>query len=687
MAVIRNYRNVRTLRAGPLTAELENADLRYVKVGDVEIVRRLYFAVRDRNWGTVEPVYTKFEVDDRGDSFRIDIEAEHVDAVSGVDFAWSGVIEGTSEGTIRYEMEGSPRTAFLKNRIGFCVLHPSELAGAPAWTDTPDGRVESFFPELISPHQPFIDMESITHAAGENTTAEIRFEGDLFEMEDQRNWTDASFKTYSTPLRLPYPVEVVPGQEIRQAVTIEVFGEGSSIGSDVSSDAGALVVDLARRASLPAIGFGVGGRKAIGEVELERLRALRPAFVQTELDLGDDGWREKLTRAGERAAALGAALNLSVVGRRGEDGGWDELAEAAKALPVALVFAFPPVHEHVTFPRDDLATHPETIRAAKGAFRAAGSTAGIGGGTRAFFTELNRAVDFLPVRDLDVVTFTINPQVHAFDNLSIMECISAQTDVVRSARAMIGDRPLVVGPITLRQQWNPNATSAPPEPGPDVLPASVDPRQLSLFAAAWTVGSLKRHGGRGRRGGDLFRAAGLERASRSTGAFDPARALPVRPWAAFPGLSRLSGAGGVHRGRKCMGHDTASIPGRSAGGREGRQGAGDDRESDRVRAGDRARGARVASIRRWQYSTRRRMRRLRSTRNSFRRVRSRFRSMAADCHCFCGRTQWHSWVGRSPTPRAKCKRVVDVNPTLKRWANTPLCANVRSIEGASCFGM
>ena len=39
-------------------------------------------------------------------------------------------------------------------------------------------------------------------------------------MEDQRNWTDASFKTYSTPLRIPYPVEVAPGQDPVQAVTM-----------------------------------------------------------------------------------------------------------------------------------------------------------------------------------------------------------------------------------------------------------------------------------------------------------------------------------------------------------------------------------------------------------------------------------------------------------------------------------
>lgn len=29
------------------------------------------------------------------------------------------------------------------------------------------------------------------------------FEGDVFEMEDQRNWTDASYKTYCTPWGCP----------------------------------------------------------------------------------------------------------------------------------------------------------------------------------------------------------------------------------------------------------------------------------------------------------------------------------------------------------------------------------------------------------------------------------------------------------------------------------------------------
>ena len=44
------------LRAGPLTLFYEAGDLRYVKPGDREILRRVYVAVRDRNWGTVSPI-------------------------------------------------------------------------------------------------------------------------------------------------------------------------------------------------------------------------------------------------------------------------------------------------------------------------------------------------------------------------------------------------------------------------------------------------------------------------------------------------------------------------------------------------------------------------------------------------------------------------------------------------------
>ena len=58
------------------------------------------------------------------------------------------------------------------------------------------------FPDLIEPWQPFKDMRAITHTALAGVSAECRMEGDTFEMEDQRNWSDASYKTYVRPLAL-----------------------------------------------------------------------------------------------------------------------------------------------------------------------------------------------------------------------------------------------------------------------------------------------------------------------------------------------------------------------------------------------------------------------------------------------------------------------------------------------------
>lgn len=42
-------------------------------------------------------------------------------------------------------------------------------------------------------------------------------------MEDQRNWTDASYKTFCTPLHLPYPVRVRKGVRIDQAVELGIL--------------------------------------------------------------------------------------------------------------------------------------------------------------------------------------------------------------------------------------------------------------------------------------------------------------------------------------------------------------------------------------------------------------------------------------------------------------------------------
>ncbi|MBD0257299.1 MAG: hypothetical protein ICV83_16395, partial [Cytophagales bacterium] len=120
--------------------------------------------------------------------------------------------------------------------------------------------------------------------------------------------------------------------------------------------------------------------------------------------------------------------------------------------------------------------------------RALGDNVPVGGGTDAFFAELNRNRPAAP--ELGFLAFSVNPQVHATDALSLVENLEAQAFAVETARGFAGGKPVAVTPVTLKRRYNPDATGEQPATPPGELPWNVDVRQPSLFAAAWTLGSL-----------------------------------------------------------------------------------------------------------------------------------------------------------------------------------------------------
>jgi D-apionolactonase len=92
---------------------------------------------------------------------------------------------------------------------------------------------------------------------------------------------------------------------------------------------------------------------------------------------------------------------------------------------------------------------------------------------------------------LGLVALAMNPQVHAFDNASLVETLATQATVVLCARRLAQGKPVIVSPITLKMRFNPNATGPIPPPLAGELPPQVDPRQMSLLGAGWTMGSIK----------------------------------------------------------------------------------------------------------------------------------------------------------------------------------------------------
>jgi hypothetical protein len=479
---------MRTLRAGPVTALLDGCDLRYVRIGRTEIARRIYAAVRDPSWNTISGAISDLTVEARDDSFDVRFHVRHEG--DEIDFSWNGSIVGDPSGRITYGLDGRFDRATRYGRIGICVHHPwLETAGRPFEAQTAGGQLEGVFPSLIGPQRfvegtyralfdPFDRLEVELEGGG---TALFEFAGDLWETEDHRNWTDANFKTYSTPLSLGPPAPAAAGETLRQQVELTPVGVHEE---PASTGPVRLTIGAPTGSRVPAVGIGADAdAHRPDERELELLRALGPRHLRVRIRLDRDAWTSGLSVAQETAGALGASLEVALELRPEHEG---ELARLAAALtggpPVERVLVT--VAGARTPPSNEETSAPELVELARSALAESVPGAAFVGGTALNFTEINRTRP--QSEGWDGICYSISPQIHAFADVDLFENLDAQAETIRSARAFAGEKPLSISPIMLGRRPREDG-----EEQPGVLPWSVDPRQPSLLGAAWTVGSLK----------------------------------------------------------------------------------------------------------------------------------------------------------------------------------------------------
>jgi hypothetical protein len=192
--------------------------------------------------------------------------------------------------------------------------------------------------------------------------------------------------------------------------------------------------------------------------------------------------RETLARAVADARALGVPLEIALF--------LSDAAEAELSGLTDLVAALRPrVSIWLVFHIGERSTSERWIALARRHLRAYDPAARIGAGTNMFFAELNRGRP--SVDAVDAACYSITPQCHAFDNTTLVENLEAQAATLESARRFLGDVPVAVTPVTLRRRTRPGITVPETEQADEGLPFQVDVRQISLFGAAWTAGSVK----------------------------------------------------------------------------------------------------------------------------------------------------------------------------------------------------
>jgi len=471
----------RILQAGSLTMNYEKGNIRYISTGGTEIIRMIYAAVRDEEWHTVQPVIRHEKIIRAGDAVLLRFEARY--CYKDIDFKASFALSVTSDNRVTFEMNGRALSTFKKNRIGFCVLHPIlTCAGKKCIITHPDGtKSMGEFPRAISPYQPFANISAMQWEINDQASVLLRFSGDLFETEDQRNWTDASFKTYSTPLDIPYPVEIKEGTTIDQKVELEIVGTLPKRNRLHRKTIFQCFTDHPE--PLPDIGLGVSSRpQPLTFSESTHLKTIGFSHLRSELHLFDSNFDSQYRRMSHESSLLNLPVELCLIFGKDPAADIRSFLQHYSRNPVKLKSV-------LLYSRSEKATPREIVEIVAPELRRELKGIPIGSGTNCNFAQLNRAG--LDPALVDFIAFAIHPQEHASDDQTLFENMMAQKDTVDSARILGGQKPVHVSPVTLQRRFNANISNYEIPAVNQILPPQLDVRQFSLAGAAWTIGSLK----------------------------------------------------------------------------------------------------------------------------------------------------------------------------------------------------
>lgn len=448
------------LRAGPLELTYEAGDLRAISLDGVAIVNRIYGAVRNRDWATVPGHLSECSMSVDARSFEVRYHSTHDD--QGVAFAWQARISGSADGTVAFAFEGAATGPCASNRIGVCVLHPLSAAGLSVQVTTTRGVTRrATFPELVAIEQPivgFTEIASLCWSPVAGIEVELQLEGDVFETEDQRNWIDASYKTYSTPLHLPRPRILAAGDRVAQRATVRLR-QGSHPGPRPRPR-------LVERRSAPGP-MTVG--LVAGRVPSRSSRAqapLVPSHLRVDLAPGGD-WEAALAHGIAEAVSYGCPIELALTVNADAV---PFLRQLARSLPLA-----PGVCRVLVSDAGAMTTTAGALRLVHAHLAAARPDCGpVAAGSARDLYQLHLA----PPPHTGTVFWGMHPQAHATDLSSIAETPIAAGHQLQAMRVRRPEARVAISPLRFH-------------------PDGKDARAHSLFGGAWTFSVLAELSGAG----------------------------------------------------------------------------------------------------------------------------------------------------------------------------------------------
>ncbi len=454
----------------------DNIFLRNIKLNNLEILKMVSFLVRDKNWNNYNPKVLNSEEYKTKNDINFIFDLQYSDKLQKLIVKNKYII---SESKLTFLSEGLFESDFWTNRIGFNLLLPlKDVIGKDVVITKESKKIKAKFPVAISPDQPFFKFNKIEYNFNKHYDVIIDFKGIDFEMEDQRNWGDASYKIYSGSLLDPFPYKINKGKKFYQEINIYFDKKNTNI-KNLDKKIYKISEHSSLKFKMPKIGIKI---KKFDEINL--VKNLNFNFFYFIKDF-ENNKENKIEQNFKKHIYLVALIDhnkdvKSVIAQIYEYINNNKIfLNKLLICPKIYLNSFQPAGEWPNVPNlskyymEAKKFFPDKL---------------IVGGMVTNFTELNRK---RPEGEFDVINFSLTPIVHDASDIGVMDTPEDVSYILKTLESFSNNKPIHVGPITIGMHHNPYGEKlANNSENQRLEMAEFDPRHDSLLGISWSVAIL-----------------------------------------------------------------------------------------------------------------------------------------------------------------------------------------------------
>lgn len=441
---------------GDFTLDLAEAALRNITYKGAQLIDLLYTAIRPWDWSTLV-----------ADSHTEDIKVNGADCIVTISDTFVGALEAqtiitlTTDNTFSVDYQLKGLAEYSVNRWGICFcLHSGDWMGSTVYSSgntytllqdiSPqrviDGVTQGLFPaanemHFVAPDQRFIKATST---------------GKVLEAEDQRNWTDNTYKIYSGSLSEPRPFVTNAGSIWKQSVQFEVGAP-----SGAATDPAKIVVREIE--ALPSIGLQFNTEPLLSPDDLDKALVL--------LDIDHLRVNEESLTAQKIATISSSGLILEAALLSSNSG-------AALQTEVTKLSQRVPAGSRILIQREGR----EIVEATD--LPKNESLSSYIPGSDAYLVDLHRnKYEFG-----SSVSYSMVPTVHSADTETIFKTLYTQRESIEFVQKYLAPQ-VFISPVTFSTRGNPETGHSRDQ---RINFANLDAasRIRTLEGAAWTLGSI-----------------------------------------------------------------------------------------------------------------------------------------------------------------------------------------------------